>query len=101
MPGGAIGAIDCTHIRILKPSLCQKGDEYINRKAYPSINVQATCDAEEYFTSVVAKWPGSVHDSRIFKNSSVHEYMKQGPYSDYPCYKVAQYSAGQKNLKVF
>lgn len=69
----AIGTIDCTHIRIPKPS--QNGDEYINRKGWPSINVQATCDAKERFTSIVAEWPGSVHDSRIFKNSHVKTLM--------------------------
>nr|CAH7769682.1 unnamed protein product [Callosobruchus chinensis] len=42
-------------------------DEYINRKAYHSINVQATYNAYEWFTSVDASWPGSVHDSRICK----------------------------------
>jgi nuclease HARBI1 len=35
-----IGAIDCTHIRIEKSS--SFADEYINRKGFPSINVQAT-----------------------------------------------------------
>lgn len=46
----AIGVIDCTHVRI--PKFQEFGDEYINRKGYPSINVQATCNAGEMFTSV-------------------------------------------------
>lgn len=65
----AIGAIDCSHVGILKPN--RHGDEYVNRKGKPTINVQATCDATEKFTSVDASWPGSVHDSRIWKNSQV------------------------------
>lgn len=65
----AIGVIDCTHVGILKPKLY--GDEYINRKGKPTLNVQATCDAKEIFTSVDVSWPGSVHDSRIWKNSQV------------------------------
>jgi len=69
-----IGAIDCTHVRISKPK--ENGDEYINRKGYPSFNVQATCNANEEFTSVDANWPGSVHDSRIFKNSTVGNFLK-------------------------
>ncbi len=71
-----IGAIDCTHVRITKPSIHQHGDDYINRKIYPSINVQATCNSKEWFTSIDASWPGSVHDSRIFKNSSLYPTLK-------------------------
>nr|CAH7739127.1 unnamed protein product [Callosobruchus chinensis] len=40
------------------------GDGYNNRKGYYSIGVQATCNSYEWFTSVVASWPGSAHDSR-------------------------------------
>lgn len=65
----AVGVIDCTHIKIKKPPL--HADEYINRKGYHSINVQATCNADEWFTSIDASWPGSVHDSRIWSNSEI------------------------------
>ncbi|XP_046674568.1 putative nuclease HARBI1 [Homalodisca vitripennis] len=68
-----IGALDCTQIEILKPRLF--GDEYVCRKGYPSINVQATGDATEQFTSICAEWPGSVHDSRIWRNSQVREVI--------------------------
>jgi hypothetical protein len=69
----AIGAIDCTHVPILKPS--QHGDEYVNRKGYCSINVQATGNGKEEFTSVDAQWPGSVHDSRILRRSFIYHKM--------------------------
>ncbi|XP_076049370.1 uncharacterized protein LOC143030050 [Oratosquilla oratoria] len=65
----AIGVIDCTHIGIPKPKL--HGDEYINRKGRSTLNVQATCNAKEMFTSVDVSWPGSVHDLRIWRNSQV------------------------------
>nr|CAH7735452.1 unnamed protein product [Callosobruchus chinensis] len=52
-------------------------DEYINRKEYHSINVQVTCNADEWFTSVDASWPGSVHDSRIWSNSEVCNIAKR------------------------
>ncbi|CAH2011546.1 unnamed protein product [Acanthoscelides obtectus] len=65
----AIGAIDCTHIPILNPFI--HADEYVNRKNFASINVQATCNSNEEFTSVDVSWPGSVHDSRIWKNSDI------------------------------
>ncbi|XP_046684548.1 putative nuclease HARBI1 [Homalodisca vitripennis] len=53
------------------------GDEYINRKGYPSINVQATCDSQERFTSVAAEWPGSVHDSRNMEKESCSGYYSR------------------------
>jgi len=46
----AIGALDCTQIPIKKPP--SHGDEYINRKGFPSLNVQATCKFYETFSSV-------------------------------------------------
>ena len=33
------------------------------------MNVQAVCSHELKYTNFVARWPGSVHDSRIFRNS--------------------------------
>ncbi|CAH1974457.1 unnamed protein product [Acanthoscelides obtectus] len=70
----AIGAIDCTHIPILKPFI--HADEYVNRKNFASINVQATCNSNEEFTSVDVSWPGYVHDSQIWKNSDIYNVMK-------------------------
>lgn len=69
-----VGALDCTHIMIKKPSLY--GDEYINRKGKASINVQATCESFEKITSIEAQWPGSVHDGRIWRNSNVQQVLR-------------------------
>lgn len=41
----AIGVIDCTHIKIKNPT--NHSDEYICRKGFHSINMQATCDGKE------------------------------------------------------
>ena len=46
---GVIGCIDGTHIRIQRPS--DNEPAFINRKGYPSINVQAVCDNQGMFTS--------------------------------------------------
>ena len=35
------------------------------------MNVQTVCSHDLKFTHIVARWPGSVHDSRIFRNSSL------------------------------
>lgn len=69
----AIGALDCTLIRIKKPKI--HGDEYVCRKGYPALNVQATCDANSMFTSVDSSWTGSVHDSRIWRNSVIQQTL--------------------------
>ncbi|KAL9978418.1 hypothetical protein ACROYT_G015931 [Oculina patagonica] len=66
---GIIGLIDGTHIRIRAPE--HEPEAYINRKKYHSMNVQLVCDNNMVFTDVLAGWPGSVHDSRVLRNSGL------------------------------
>ena len=33
------------------------------------MNVQAVCSHDLKFTNIVAKWPGYVHESRVFRNN--------------------------------
>ena len=40
------------------------------------INVQALCDYRHCFLDAVVKWPGSVHDSRIFLHPIVNNMLK-------------------------
>ncbi|XP_045105462.1 putative nuclease HARBI1 isoform X2 [Portunus trituberculatus] len=70
MPG-VVGAIDCTHIAILKPSV-QNSELFRCRKGFFSINVQGVCGPDLLFHNIVARWPGSVNDSRIFENSRLY-----------------------------
>ena len=74
-----IGAIDCSHIPIQSPGGPQ-GELYRCRKGFFSLNVQAVCGPDLTFYNVVCRWPGSVHDSRIFKNSSLYAQMQAGIY---------------------
>lgn len=87
-----IGVIDCTHIRIQSP--CRDiGEQYRNRKGYFSFNVQAVCNSNLEITDIVARWPGSVHDSTIFDNSSLRAKLENNEFGDcyilgdggYPC----------------
>lgn len=68
-----IGAIDGTHIKIRAPS--EDADSYINRKGFYSINVQVVCDSLGRFTHIYAGQVGSVHDSRVFRNSPVARFL--------------------------
>ncbi|XP_052237807.1 putative nuclease HARBI1 [Dreissena polymorpha] len=71
-----VGVVDGTHIRIQAPSTNE--DDYVNRKGFHSLNVQMICDATFRFVDVVAKWPGSVHDSKIFRESAIRQRFEKG-----------------------
>lgn len=78
---GILGLVDCTHV----PLAALKNDieiAYINRKGFHSINVQIISDANNLIRSVNARYPGSLHDSFIWKNSQVFTHLQR------------QYSAG-------
>ena len=69
-----VGLVDGTHIRIQRPS--EDEADYINRHFYHSINVQAICQPDGMFSDVLARFPGSVHDSRIWKISGVGMHVE-------------------------
>ncbi|XP_025091606.1 putative nuclease HARBI1 [Pomacea canaliculata] len=72
-----VGCLDATHIRIQAPR--NNEHEYLNRKNYHSLNVQFICNADMLFIDVVAKWPGSVHDARILRQSRFFSAFEASP----------------------
>src|SRR5215469_14040170 len=66
----AIGSIDGSHIPIKAPK--EFSVDYYNRKGFYSIVLQAVIDSYGKFIDIFVGFPGSTHDSRIFRNSPLY-----------------------------
>ena len=64
-----MGAIDGCHIPVKAPS--KNPEQNKNRKGFHSIQLQVICDSSMPFMDVFCGYPGSVHDSRMFRNSPI------------------------------
>ncbi|XP_061172373.1 putative nuclease HARBI1 [Saccostrea echinata] len=85
-----LGCVDGTFVKKQGPS--ENEPDFVNRKGFHSLNVQMVCDAKFRITSICANWPGSVHDSRIWRESALCRQFERGEHkglllgdSGYPC----------------
>lgn len=60
----------------------ENAELFRNRKGYFSLNMQAVTNSNMEITNIVARWPGSAHDSTIFNNSQLRGAFEQGIYRD-------------------
>ncbi|KAM6992375.1 uncharacterized protein LKV04_008427 [Tautogolabrus adspersus] len=65
-----VGDIDGCHIRIKAPHGPHAAD-YRNRKLFHSVQLQGICDSTGKFLDIFVGYPGSVHDTRVLRNSPV------------------------------
>ena len=65
-----IGCIDGTHISNQKPH--EDPHDFFCYKMKYSLNCQAICDEKGVFLDFEVRWPGSVHDARVYANSNVN-----------------------------
>lgn len=65
-----VGCLDSTHCQIISPDVQSKAS-YINRKQAYSINTQAIVGERLKFIDVATGFPGSVHDARVLRSSSL------------------------------
>jgi hypothetical protein len=52
--------------------------DYVNRKKYDSIVMQAVVDSGYLFRDFVVGWPGSVHDACVLSNSKLYQLGMEG-----------------------
>eukprot|EP00033_Pygsuia_biforma_P004700 GCRY01005152.1.p1 GENE.GCRY01005152.1~~GCRY01005152.1.p1 ORF type:complete len:399 (+),score=33.13 GCRY01005152.1:95-1291(+) len=75
---GAFGALDGSHIRIKKPMLpLYHHEDYVNRKKYHSIQLQALVDHQKRFRDVDIGWQGCVHDARVYSHSELSSTLER------------------------
>lgn len=60
----AFACIDGTHIPIKQPT--ENAHDFFSYKMKYTINVQGVCDCRGVFIDVDMRWPGSLHDARVF-----------------------------------
>lgn len=65
-----IGYVDGCEVK-LSEKPCDDGESYFSRKQQYSIKLQAVCDYRLKIRHIVVGYPGSVHDSRIYRESSL------------------------------
>ena len=72
---GCVGALDGYAIKIRRPSLHEVANplDYVNRKGFFALNMQAICDSRCLFSYISIETPGSTHDASAFALSSFSE----------------------------
>ena len=80
----AAGAIDGSKILIKKP--LESSSDYYNRKGFYSGITQALVDHKGRFMDICVGWPGNVHNTCIFANSTLYmNLMNCQLFSDMCC----------------
>ena len=72
-----LGALDGTHIPIVAPNVDGKAD-YFSRKQRYTISTEGLVGANLVFLGVATGFPGSCHDARNFRNTSLYTQTENG-----------------------
>ena len=56
----------------------KNAEQYINREGYFSLNTQLMVNHRGAITHLSCRWPGSVHDTRIFQESYLQNVCDEG-----------------------
>ena len=66
-----VGAIDGTHIKVISPR--DSAVDYFSRNQQHDFIIQAVADGKGLFLDFAAGYPGSLHDARVYRNSSLYQ----------------------------
>ena len=69
-----VGALDASEFEVRQP--LKQLPAYTSRKCKTTIKVQAVATLDLVFIDVSVGWPGSIHDSRIYKNSALSKALR-------------------------
>lgn len=72
---GVWGVIDGTHIPVRVLSSMNK--TFFNRKGKTTLNVEGIVGPDMAFIEFVCCWPGSAHDSTVFKSTDLYAQLRQ------------------------
>ena len=102
---GVRGFLDGTHIEIQKPSknVTDCPEFFFNRKGFHSLNVLIYCDHKRKVRFFVSSYAGSVHDSRIYRESALKTHLLESFNPQCPKFVLADeaYAAGNDLLPPF
>uniref|UniRef100_K7FNQ2 DDE Tnp4 domain-containing protein n=2 Tax=Pelodiscus sinensis TaxID=13735 RepID=K7FNQ2_PELSI len=87
------GALDGTHIAIRAPP--HRAAQFINRKGYFSMVLQALVDHRGQFSDICVGWSGRAHDARIFRNSYLYRRLQAGTF-----FPHRQFAVGDVHMPV-
>ena len=76
MPG-VVGAIDCTHVHIVKPQILYPEDYYYHKSGGYSIIAQAVVDSRKRFIDLYMGMPGSTNDARTLRRSALYANVQR------------------------
>ena len=82
-----VEAIDGIHVKIKTPK--ESRPDYFSRLQQHDVVVQAVADGEKRFLDVAAGLPGSMHDSRVLRNSSLYRRITNNELLLGPTVRVA------------
>jgi len=82
-----VGVVDGSHISILAPT--ENKEDYFNRKHDYSVNLMGILNHKMMFLHASVGFPGSIHDSRAFQLTEVHNEIENGDLLSQPTSEIS------------